>query len=116
METPFENLHTYVADKAAAEEKAAKELAALKEAGVKPAQYFAQVENALIDKAGGELPASSLEGKVIGLYFSAHWSVYHSSCILYPINYNWLVTYGCYYYYVPIPGARLAEDSLLSWQ
>lgn len=70
METPFEDLKGFAAAKKAAEEKAAQELAALQSA-FNPSQFFTS-EN-LIGKDGPVDANFTLDGKIIGLYFSAHW-------------------------------------------
>ncbi len=71
MSCPFENIKVFVEEKAAAEERAARELAALRER-FNPHEYFSKLNGALIDKSG-PVPSSCLDGKIVGLYFSAHW-------------------------------------------
>lgn len=70
MSVPFEKLHSFEEEKKAAAAKEAEELNLLK-SSFKPIEYFS---SCLIGQANAPVDAASaLSGKIIGLYFSAHW-------------------------------------------
>jgi len=69
MTVPYEDYRNFEAVKKAAEEKAARELEEVR-LSFKPSTYFADMVQ---DKEGNIIPASYLTGKIVGIYFSAHW-------------------------------------------
>jgi len=66
MTTPFEKLRAFGEEKRLAQERRDAE-----KKNFKPSVFFAEKE--ILDKKGEKVPASSLHGKLVGLYFSAHW-------------------------------------------
>lgn len=69
MNVSFEKLRSFEEEKKAAALKEAAELENLK-VSFKPIEFFA---SSLIGKDNTPIDAGSLAGKIIGLYFSAHW-------------------------------------------
>jgi len=70
MTYSFENIKNFATEKKLAEEKKAAELAALK---LNFSWNSVFDESSIVDKDLKPVALSSLEGKIVGLYFSAHW-------------------------------------------
>jgi nucleoredoxin len=69
MSVPFDDVRNFEVAKKAAEAKEKKELEELR-MSFKPSTFFSGLVK---DKEGGIVPESHFHGKVIGIYFSAHW-------------------------------------------
>jgi len=71
MSTQFGELKAKVTEKRLAEQRFNDQLLVLKSNPFKPSAFFN--DRSIVDKDGNSISATALEGKIIGLYFSAHW-------------------------------------------
>jgi nucleoredoxin len=71
MSTEFNELKAKVAEKKLAEQRFNDQLLTLKNNPFKPSAFFN--DRSVVDKEGNSVSISDFEGKIIGLYFSAHW-------------------------------------------
>jgi len=71
MSTEFNELKNKVVEKRLAEQHFNDQLITLKSNPFKPSAFFNN--RSVVDKDGNSISISDLEGKIIGLYFSAHW-------------------------------------------
>ncbi len=70
MECPFDNIKSFEAEKKAKLEKREREVAEMK-ANFKLSTFFP--EASIVDKSSAFVSPASLQGKIVGIYFSAHW-------------------------------------------
>jgi nucleoredoxin len=71
MSTEFKELKAKVTEKKLAEQRFNDQLLTLKSNPFKPSVFFN--DRSVVDKEGNSISISDFEGKIIGLYFSAHW-------------------------------------------
>ncbi len=72
IQAPFDSIGDFIREKEAAEQRAAIELAQLKE-NFNVYTYLSDAK--IIGSEGSQMESAQLTGKMIGLYFSAHWLV-----------------------------------------